>query len=39
MLRFSLFNEQVRPFGIVSVDWKGNFSAYSPELLAMTLDP
>ncbi len=29
------FNEQVRPFGILSVDWQGNFSTYSPELLGM----
>ena len=36
---FPWFNEQVRPFGIVSVDWEGNFSTYSPELLGMTLDP
>jgi uncharacterized protein len=26
-------NEQVRPFEIVSVDWEGNFSTFSPELL------
>jgi uncharacterized protein len=36
---FPWFNEQVRPFGIVSVDCEGNFSTYSPELLGMTLDP
>jgi uncharacterized protein len=29
------FNEQVRPFGILSVDWQGNFSTFSPELLGM----
>ncbi|HEY5793030.1 MAG TPA: cyclophane-forming radical SAM/SPASM peptide maturase GrrM/OscB, partial [Chthoniobacterales bacterium] len=28
-------NEQVRPFGILSVDWQGNFSTYSPELLGL----
>lgn len=36
---FPWFNEQVRPFGIVSVDCSGNFSTYSPELLGMTLQP
>ena len=36
---FPWFNEQVRPFGIISVDWKGNFSTYSPELLGMSLEP
>jgi uncharacterized protein len=36
---FPWFNEQVRPFGIISVDWKGDFSTYSPELLGMSLDP
>jgi len=36
---FPWFNEQVRPFGIVSVDCEGNFSTYSPELLGMTLQP
>lgn len=36
---FPWFNEQVRPFGIVSVDVAGNFSTYSPELLGMTLEP
>jgi len=30
------FNEQVRPFGILSVDWKGNFSTFSPELLGLS---
>jgi uncharacterized protein len=34
---FPHFNEQVRPFGIVSVDCDGNYSTYSPELLGMTL--
>ena len=36
---FPWFNEQVRPFGIISVDWQGNFSTYSPELLGMALEP
>ena len=36
---FPWFNEQVRPFGIISVDWQGNFSTYSPELLGMSLEP
>jgi hypothetical protein len=36
---FPWFNEQVRPFGIVSLDWKGNFSTYSPELLGMSIQP
>jgi uncharacterized protein len=36
---FPWFNEQVRPFGIVSVDSEGNFSTYSPELLGMSLQP
>lgn len=36
---FPWFNEQARPFGIVSVDCSGNFSTYSPELLGMTLKP
>lgn len=36
---FPWFNDQVRPFGIVSVDCEGNFSTYSPELLGMTLKP
>jgi uncharacterized protein len=35
---FPWFNEQVRPFGIISVDSEGNFSTYSPELLGMSLD-
>ncbi len=37
--RFVYENEQVRPFGILSIDWRGNFSTYSPELLGLTLDP
>lgn len=28
-------NEQVRPFGILSVDWHGNFSTFSPEMLGV----
>lgn len=36
---FPWFNEQVRPFGIVSVDCEGNFSTYSPELLGMPVKP
>ncbi|PTX95374.1 GRRM system radical SAM/SPASM domain protein [Spartobacteria bacterium LR76] len=36
---FPWFNEQARPFGIVSVDWEGNFATYSPELLSMPVDP
>ncbi len=29
-------NEQVRPFGILNVDWQGNFSTFSPELLGFS---
>ena len=36
---FPHFNEQVRPFGILSVDCDGNYSTYSPELLGMNLSP
>lgn len=36
--RFVYENEQVRPYGILSIDWQGNFSTYSPELLGLTLD-
>lgn len=36
-LDFPYFNEQVRPFGILSVDCDGNYSTYSPELLGMNL--
>ena len=36
---FPWINEQVRPFGIISVDWEGNFSTYSPELLGISLEP
>lgn len=35
--RFVYENEQVRPFGILSIDWQGNFSTYSPELLGLSL--
>lgn len=35
--RFVYENEQVRPFGILSIDWRGNFSTYSPELLGLSL--
>ena len=28
-------NEQVRPFGILNVDWQGNFSTFSPEMLGI----
>lgn len=28
--------QENRPWGIVNVDWEGNFSTYSPELLGMT---
>lgn len=28
-------NDQVAPFGIISVDYEGNFSTFSPELLGM----
>ncbi|MCK9587781.1 MAG: cyclophane-forming radical SAM/SPASM peptide maturase GrrM/OscB [Terrimicrobiaceae bacterium] len=28
-------NEQVRPFGILSVDWQGNFATFSPEMLGL----
>jgi len=31
-------NEQVRPFGILSVDWQGNFSTFSPEMLGVETD-
>jgi uncharacterized protein len=36
---FPWLNEQIRPFGIVSVDCEGNFSTYSPELLGMPVKP
>ena len=29
-------NEQVRPFGILSVDYQGSFSTFSPEMLGLT---
>ena len=28
-------NSQVAPFGIISVDWQGNISSFSPELLGL----
>ena len=33
-----LKNQMSRPFAIVSVDYQGNFSTYSPELLTMKSD-
>ena len=36
---FPWFNEQVRSSGMISVDYEGNFSTYSPELLGMSLEP
>lgn len=33
---FVFENEQVRPFGILNVDWQGNFSTFSPEMLGLT---
>lgn len=36
---FPMFNEQVRPFGILNIDYAGNFSVYSPELLGMPVEP
>jgi len=33
--KFVYENEQVRPFGILSVDWQGNFSTFSPEMLGV----
>lgn len=36
---FPYSNEQVRPFGIVSVASDGTFSTYSPELLGMDTTP
>lgn len=32
---FVFENEQVRPFGILNVDWQGNFSTFSPEMLGL----
>jgi uncharacterized protein len=29
-------NEQVRPYGILSVDWQGRFSTFSPEMLGVS---
>ena len=28
-------NEQVRPFGILNIDWQGRFSTFSPEMLGL----
>lgn len=33
---FHNFNEQIRPFGIISVDYRGNISTFSPELMGQT---
>jgi len=33
--KFVYENEQVRPFGILSVDYQGNFSTFSPEMLGV----
>ena len=33
--QFVYENEQVRPFGILSVDWQGNFATFSPEMLGL----
>jgi uncharacterized protein len=33
---FINLNQQIRPFGIVSVDYRGNISTFSPELLGQT---
>lgn len=38
-MEFPFFNEQVRPFGILNIDYAGNFSVYSPELLGMPVAP
>jgi len=35
---FSFDNEQVRPFGILNIDWQGNFSTFSPEMLGLATD-
>ncbi len=34
--QFVYENEQVRPFGILSVDWQGRFSTFSPEMLGVS---
>jgi len=33
--KFIFENEQVRPFGILNIDWQGNFSTFSPEMLGI----
>lgn len=35
---FSFDNEQVRPFGILNIDWQGNFSTFSPEMLGLATE-
>ena len=35
---FVFENEQVRPFGILNIDWQGNFSTFSPEMLGLATD-
>jgi uncharacterized protein len=35
-VNFVYENEQTRPFGILSVDYKGNFATFSPEMLGVT---
>lgn len=35
---FPYFSEQVRPFGMLSVDCDGNYSTYSPELLGTSVE-
>jgi len=35
-MEFLYENEQVRPFGILSVDWQGHFSTFSPEMLGVS---
>ena len=34
----SFDNEQVRPFGILNIDWQGNFSTFSPEMLGLATE-
>jgi uncharacterized protein len=33
-----IYNSMIEPFAIVSVDWEGNFSTFSPELLGQKSD-
>jgi uncharacterized protein len=35
---FVFENEQVRPFGILNIDWQGNFSTFSPEMLGLATE-